>query len=413
MNRRVSIVKVQGDRIEEAVRQAVSLAGGLEKAIRSDTKVLVKPNLCRPAPSGSGHVTDCRVTEAITKMVLELGPRSVVIGEGAAAGYDFAGAHSTEEAFRASGVEEVARRLGVEIRNLNRDEVVEVKVERAYCMDKVKIARTALESDFIISVPVMKTHIRTLISLSLKNMKGVLPGEEKRKTHRLGLDMGIADLNSVVKPDFALVDGLVALEGWWQDPEDRVEMGILIAGSDPVAVDAVGAYLMDFDPKQIMHLQYVARRQGSITDLDHIEILGESIEARRRSFKSAFEVFKERYPGISIILGESACTGCICEMIGALSHVREAGFGEAMEGLKVIVGDPPEREVRSGKVLLFGKCAKHLAGIGPHVQGCPPREEEAVKAVCHLCGVDANEVISSRDRMRQRIWQATKANLEA
>ncbi|MFH0871550.1 MAG: DUF362 domain-containing protein, partial [bacterium] len=260
MNRRVSIVKVQGDRIEEAVRQAVSLAGGLEKAIRSDTKVLVKPNLCRPAPSGSGHVTDCRVTEAITKMVLELGPRSVVIGEGAAAGYDFAGAHSTEEAFRASGVEEVARRLGVKTRNLNRDEVVEVKVEQPYCMNKVKIARTALESDFIISVPVMKTHIRTLISLSLKNMKGVLPGEEKRKTHRRGLDMGIADLNSVVKPDFALVDGLVALEGWWQDPEDRVEMGILFAGSDPVAVDAVGAYLMDFDPKQIMHLEYVARR---------------------------------------------------------------------------------------------------------------------------------------------------------
>jgi len=413
LNPRVSIVKVKADRIEEAARQAVSLAGGLEKAIRSDTKVLIKPNLCRPAPSGSGHVTDCRVTEAITRMVLELGPSSVVIGEGAAAGYDFAGSHSTEEAFRVSGVEEVARRLGVKTRNLNRDEVVEVKVEQPYCMDKVKIARTALESDFIISLPVMKTHIRTLISLSLKNMKGVLPGEEKRKTHRLGLDMGIADLNSVVKPDFAVVDALVALEGWWKDPEDRVEMGILIAGSDPVAVDAVGAYLMDFDPKQIMHLQYVARRQGSTTDWDQIEILGESIAAQRRSFKSALEVFKERYPGISIILGESACTGCICEMIGALTHVKEAGFGEAMEGLKVIVGDPPEREVTSGKTLLFGKCAKRLAGIGPYLPGCPPAEEEALKAICQLSCVDANEVISSRDRMRHQIWQATKANLEA
>jgi len=413
LRRKVSIVKVEADRVEEAVRQAVSLAGGLEKAIRPDTTVLIKPNLCRPAPPGSGHVTDCRVIEAITRMVLELGPSSVVIGEGAAAGYDFAGSHSTEEAFRVSGVEEVARRLGVKTRNLNRDEVVEVKVEQPYCMKKIKIARTALESDFIISLPVMKTHIRTLISLSLKNMKGVLPGQEKRKTHRLGLDMGIADLNSVVLPDFALVDGLVALEGWWKDPEDRVEMGILIAGSDPVAVDAVGAYLMDFDPKQIMHLQYVARKEGSATDLDQIEILGESIAARRRSFKSAFEVFQERYPGISIILGESACTGCICEMIGALSHVKEAGFGEAMEGLRVIVGDPPEREVTSGKVLLFGKCAKRLAGIGPYLPGCPPAEEEALKAICQLSCVDASEVISSRDRMRERIWQATKADLEA
>jgi len=170
---------------------------------------------------------------------------------------------------------------------------------------------------------------------------------------------------------------------------------------------------MDFDPKQIMHLQYVAKRQGSTTDLDQIEILGESIAAQRRSFKSALEVFKERYPGISIVLGESACTGCICEMIGALSHVKEAGFGEAMEGLKVIIGDPPEREVASGKVLLFGKCAKHLAGFGPHLPGCPPAEEEALKAICQLSCVDTNEVISSRDRMREKTWQATKADLEA
>ncbi|MDH7499647.1 MAG: hypothetical protein QHH30_04605 [candidate division NC10 bacterium] len=100
-------------------------------------------------------------------------------------------------------------------------------------------------------------------------------------------------------------------------------------------------------------------------------------------------------------------------MIGALSHVKEAGLGEAMEGLKVIIGDPPEKEVASGKTLFFGKCSEHLTRSGPHLPGCPPREEEALRAICQLSCVDANEVISSRDRRRHQIWEATKVNLEA
>ncbi|MCK4222509.1 MAG: DUF362 domain-containing protein, partial [Dehalococcoidia bacterium] len=160
MVRRVAITKVSRGDVEAAVREAIDLAGGLEEVVRADSRVLVKPNLCQPAPSGSGIVTDARVTEAVTRVVLELGPRSVIIGEGAGAGYDYPG-FSTEEAFEASGMLEVGRRLGVEVRNLNRDGFEELAIDDALVMDRVKIARTALESDVIISVPVLKSHIRT------------------------------------------------------------------------------------------------------------------------------------------------------------------------------------------------------------------------------------------------------------
>jgi uncharacterized protein (DUF362 family) len=402
LKRKVSIARVREGRIEEAVRQAVELAGGMDRLIRPDTRVLVKPNLCKPAPSGSGLITHCRVTEAVTRMVLEMGPKSVVIGEGAGAGYDFSGAHSTEEAFRVSGTAEVARGMGVEIRNLNRDAHEQVRIDKAFRMRKVKISRTALESDVIISVPVMKTHNRTLMTLGLKNMKGVLPGEEKRKTHRLGLDQGIADLNRVVKPHFTVIDGVVAMEGWWEYPHDSVKMETIVAGADVVAVDAVGAYIMDFNPEQ----------QGLSTELDSIDVVGESIEEIRRSFKPAFEVFKQRYPGVSVVLGQSACTGCVCELISALSHVREAGFLENMDGLSVVVGDPNEEDVPSEKVVLMGKCAKELSKIGRYVKGCPPKEDDMIRAICRICRVDADEVLVSKDRVRQKVWDATKGNLE-
>lgn len=411
MKEKVSLVKVDQSGIEAAVRQAVFLAGGLEEIVNSGSRVLIKPNLCRPGPSRMGLTTDCRVTEAVTKIVLEMGAKSVVIGEGSGAGYDFDGSHSTEEAFRVSGTADVAHRLGVELCNLNRDAFVEVTISNPYVMDKVRVARTALESDTIISVPLLKTHVRTLVTLSLKNMKGVMPGAEKRKTHRLGLDQAIADLNSVVKPSYVVVDGLAGMQGRWEYPEDRFELGLIIAGRDPVAVDTACTYLMGFEPAQVMHLQYFARRQGTVADLSRLELVGESIEEYRQSLKSGFEVVKSRYPGVTTIEGEAACTGCTGELVGALSAIRDASYAYALEDLTVILGNPSETSTTTRTVVL-GKCARQLANLGYYVKGCPPRDDDMIRAISEVCNIDAEFVITSRNLARERIWEATKALLE-
>ena len=87
----VSIVKVEEGQVEDAVRRAVELAGGLAARIPSGSTVLIKPNGASTASSGSGNITDARVTQAVTKLVLERDPRRVIIGEGSAVGYDFPG----------------------------------------------------------------------------------------------------------------------------------------------------------------------------------------------------------------------------------------------------------------------------------------------------------------------------------
>jgi uncharacterized protein (DUF362 family) len=402
---RVAISKVDKGDIEAAVRQATSLAGGLEEIINESSRVLIKPNLGKPSPSGSGVLTNAQVTEAVTKIVLELNPRSIIIGEGAIAGYDFPG-FSTKEVFEASGTLEIARRLGVELRNLNRDTFKEVTIQEPNVMEKVRIARTALESDVIISVPVLKSHIRTHVTLSLKNMKGVMPGAEKRKSHRLGLDLAIVDLNSVVRPSYAVIDATVGMEGLWQYPQDMREVGLVIAGRDALAADIVGTSLMDIDPNQVMHLNYLAAKEGTTVDLERIEIVGEPLHKHRLHFKTGFQAFEERFPGLHIIQGKSACSGCTNELVSAVIYMKEAGYGKELEDLTVIIGNPSRPKV-TDKAAVLGKCAKDFKHLGHYAAGCPPKEKDMIYALCGVCAADYKQVIATRDEARHKLWESS------
>jgi len=108
----VSVVKRRGRDVEATVRDAVEQVGGLGGVINSRSRVLVKPNLVTPIKSGTGVITDCKVTEAVVKLALEQNPAEVVIGEGSGYGYDVVGARAdTLQAFKLSGTKEVAERL--------------------------------------------------------------------------------------------------------------------------------------------------------------------------------------------------------------------------------------------------------------------------------------------------------------
>jgi len=410
MTNRVAITRVGAGDVEKAVREAVALAGGFDELISGASRVLVKPNQCKPSPRHSGCQADGDVVEAVTRLVLERNPRSVVIGDGAIAGYDFGG-FSTQESFDSSGVTEVAARLGVELRNLNSDAFEEVKLPGALVMDSVRIAKTVLESDVIISVPVLKTHIRTHVTLALKNMKGVMPGPEKRKSHRLGLDQAIVDLCSVVRPHYAVIDATVGMQGLWQYPDDTREMGLIVAGSDALYTDIVGAALMGIDPAQVMHLQYLAEKEGKKAALDAIDVVGESLEDNRKHFLTGFDVFQSRYPEVDIVQGESACSGCTNELVSAITYMKQAGFEEQMKGLTVVIGEVPE-VAGSGKVVALGRCAAGLKGADAYVPGCPPKEAAMIRTLCEVCDADPEAVVATMAEARKKLWDASSSALE-
>ncbi len=411
MQHTVGVTRAEDGAVDFAVRRAIELAGGLSQLVTSSSRVLIKPNLWSPQRSGTGSITDARVTEAVTRVVLEYGVSRVVIGEGCGAGYDARG-WSTEEAFLTSGTRDAAQRLGVPLRNLNTDESEEVVIDSPLVMDRVRIARTALESDVIISVPVLKSHIRTHVTLSLKNMKGVMPGAEKRKTHRLGLDQAIVDLNSVVRPHFVVLDALVGMQGLWDYPVDSVPVGLVVAGADALSVDCVGARLMRMDPNQVMHLRYMGQREGASLDVGAVRTLGEPIESHSKQFRTGFGVFSERFPQVTILQGQSACTGCTNELVTALTYLDKAGYSPELGGLHVVIGDV-ESVPTAPRLALLGRCALAHSSSGVRVAGCPPREEEVLEALCRACNLNASRVLEVRDRARDTLWSDSRRALDS
>jgi uncharacterized protein (DUF362 family) len=270
----VSIVKV--DEVRGAVRKAVELAGGLE--LKEDNRVVIKPNAKNQSPPGYGIVTDPRVVEPLVEMAIGKGVRKVIIAEGAA--YP-SGSYDTISAFLTSGIAEVAKRHDVGLVDLNNYDNVDLDIPDGLVLDWVRVGRTVTEADYLINVPVLKTHRITLLSNCLKNIGvGVACREEKKRLHRLGIDEGLVDVYSVVQPQFNVVDAIIALEGDGPNlpPGKAKQVGLIIAGKDGLAVDAVCAKLMGFDPLEVKHLKLAGEKGLGVVDLNDIHVIGENLK---------------------------------------------------------------------------------------------------------------------------------------
>lgn len=386
----VSIVKVHQSRVTEAVTQAIDLIHGMSVVKPGDT-VLIKPNLVKPSPSGSGIITDARVTEAVAELVLAYNPKRVIIGEGSSVGYDFPGQVDSLTAMETSGTADVARRLGLQMIDLNHDEVVQVEAPDAYVMHNFGVARTAIEADVIIDLPVVKTHARTGITCGLKNMKGVLPGREKKRTHQLGLDRGIVDLNRVMRPHLTVVDGIVGRAGTHTSDEDRIGLNCILAGTDVVAVDTICATVMGFDVEDILHIRLADEAGLGEADLDRIDVYGERIANVARPFQPYADAARERFGDVTII-ERNSCTGCWGEMESAFLYLNKAGFADKLKELILIMGTPDEIPDLDKVPVIVGKCPSDHKHLGVWVGGCPPHGLKITDAICEALGIDKDVV---------------------
>jgi len=247
-----------------------------EKAFSVDEQILVKPNYINASHPSTGVTTDARIVEGVIKFLKENGLENLAIGEGS-------GLADTMKAFEVAGIDEVARRWKVDLIDLNDDEYVIADVPSPLALKTVRIAKTSLSSA-IISVSKLKLHRMAGVTLSLKNMMGVV--SPKGQIHR-SLSKKIADLVSLVKPRLAVIDGIIGGEG--HELAGRpVEMNLVIAGLDPVAVDTVGAAVMEFNPEKAAHITLAAKKGLGVCDLNRIKVVGEPIEKVKKKFKPSF-----------------------------------------------------------------------------------------------------------------------------
>jgi uncharacterized protein (DUF362 family) len=270
---RVAIVK--GTNPQDMTFKALEMVNA-DKALPKEKSILIKPNYINARHPSTGITTDGRVIEGVVKFLKQHKAEEIIIGEGS-------GFADTFEAFQVAGVDAVAERWNIKLVDLNEDEFIEVSPPDPLALKKVKIAKTALEST-IISVPKLKPHRLATITLSLKNMMGAVT--PKGSIHN-PLSEKIVDLASIIKPNVAVIDGIVAGEGH-ETSGNPVEMNIVIAGTDPVAVDAVGAAVMGIPPESVKHLRLAEERGLGTCNLKEITILGEPIEKIKKKFRTSF-----------------------------------------------------------------------------------------------------------------------------
>ena len=271
---RVAIIKGL-DPIETTVKALNAVKSDLDAAIFSSEKpILIKPNYITAQHPSTGVTTDVRVVEGVVKFLKEHGKDNVIIGEGS-------GWADTFEAFKVAGIDKISEKWKVKLIDLNKDIFVEVYPPNPLALIKIKVAKTALES-VIISVPKLKLHKLATVTLGIKNMMGALAF--KGSMHDGNLHANIVDLASVLKPSLIVIDGIIAGEGH-ETSGNPVEMDLVIAGTDPVAVDAVGAAVMGIPPTEVKHLVLAEKRGLGTCRLENIEIIGEPIEKVRRKFR--------------------------------------------------------------------------------------------------------------------------------
>jgi len=378
----VAVVKTgehpKQEQIEAAVRKAVELAGGLPESIGNGSTVLIKPNLVAPRPSETGATTDPRICRTIADMVRECGARPI-IAESSFVGLD------TEEVIKVAGYDRL-REDGYEVVNLKEKgtKTVTVPVPQGVAISEVSLPKLVVDADAIINVPKMKTHDQSGVTLAVKNMKGVLPDVWKRRFHHTyGVFQSTADLLTVVKPCLNVVDGLVAMQGIGPAMGEALEMDLVFAGQDAVAVDAVVSAVMGFDLQECGCVREAAGRALGVGDLNEIDVVGEPIANVQRRFKRSEEAIAEAIqlpPGFSIIIDEKACSGCRNQILSTLFDLKDANLLEMAAGWTVLSGKfDALPDVPREHLLLVGACLAQFREAGTFVEGCPPNSRDVIR----------------------------------
>jgi uncharacterized protein (DUF362 family) len=377
---KVSIVKTQpnpnAEEIRQAVERSIRLIGGINDIIRPGNLVLINPSwVAPPVEREAGCITLPEVTQAIADIVVEMGAR-VIIAESSAVGVD------TEKVIAASGYGEL-RRTGYNVVDLKKAKSTsQIPVEQGKVFEAVECYDPVREADVIISVPKLKTHDQTEMTCSIKKLKGLLSDKCKRAMHQEGLFEGVVDLLSAVRPKLTVVDAIICQEGVGPVFGKPVELDLILAGKDLVAVDATCARLIGYDPSETLLTVNAATRGLGVMDEADIEVVGVPLESVKRRFLRAVEDNPVQVEGFDVVHGEATCTGCRNTVMSALIDMRNADQLMYLPGVTLVTGGAPlPQTVPHSDIVTVGLCMPMESRTERYVKGCPPNNALIVEAI--------------------------------
>jgi uncharacterized protein (DUF362 family) len=339
-------------------------------------KILIKPNAARLAFPGEGVTTHPLVVEATIDRLKEKGASDIVIGESCIFGV------KAQEAFRMTGMKEISEKKKVKLVDLDQIDSMEMTIPQGKVIKKIKVSAILKEMDFIISVPVMKTHMHTRVTLSIKNMKGLLWRREKASLHQLRcdetttrgyktLDMAISDMASVLLPHLAIIDGTVGMEGMGPAYGRPKRMEIVLVGNNPLSTDAVATRLMGFDPMKVPHLKLSAKKGLGEIKLKQISIQPEDYLKWEAPFNPPPSKLSIPFPDI-IVHNEGSCSACLSTLLVFLQDYHQELGGFQLKDRKVHIALGKHLKTCPEGTILIGNCTSKMKSKGVFIQGCPP-----------------------------------------
>jgi uncharacterized protein (DUF362 family)/Ni,Fe-hydrogenase III small subunit len=409
----------------ESLKQVIELCEGF-KSLRPSLKIFIKPNLVMwdpliPIPP-YGMFTTTRIVEDLIILLKEQGCTNVTVAEGSVILHD---GEATQSAFTGLGYTTLEKKYGIRLVDLNKSATATVKTGNGH---EVRLAQDALETDFFINVPVLKTHAQTKVSLGIKNLKGCLKMATKKQFHdpKYGLENWIQWLPDILHPSLTIIDGIYALErGPLHLGSTAYRKNVLIASTDLLGADLVAARTIGFAGEEIDHLNNYASRSGKPLQLEAYEIQGDALSESITPLKwdwgwtkdntgpAAFE--KMGIKGISVPKYDSSlCSGCtpLANMINMLviSAYKGTPFGniEILNGKKMQAHHGFEQTVLAGNCIIEANRGNANIKKVVEIAGCPPTNENVCSGLISA-GIQADMTVYTKFLTQQYEKYNTKA----
>ena len=421
----VAIVKYQNPL--ESVCLAIESSRGLDR-LKPKDRVFIKPNIVFWSVHGPfpkwGVITTSRVVEDVVIHLKENGIDDITIGEGMVV---LPTDHEKPaHAFESLGYNRLSRRYGVKIVN-----VMERPFQEVDLGDDMRLNFNSdiLASDFVVNLPVLKTHVQTVVSLGIKNLKGTIDMRSRKRCHNADpvrdLHFWVSRLADKMPPMFTLIDGIYSNERGPGTAGRIRRTNLLIASSDVLSVDMVGSRVLGHTPDMVPHLVLAAKKRGRPLDLSDIELVGEEVNTVSVRHEYGYDyqqaddgswlpvpLLQQGIKGVSYQKYDTTmCTYCSRVNGLALAAIRSAWKGKAWDKVEVLTGKRMQPTPGMNKTILIGQCMYKAHRKNPDikemipVKGCPPRPEDIQKAL-HQAGIEApDRLFQEIEKMPARLMR--------
>ncbi len=267
------------ENVSFAVKRCLSLIGKIEAIVKPGMKVLLKLNLLSASLGPERAVnTHPSVIRALVDIFKEDYGCEVYIGDSCGS----LRTGSTDKAFRVTQIDKIAADTGAVIVNFDKDDALDITNINAVVLKNFKIAKTVRSVDVVVNVPKLKTHGLTRYTGAIKNMFGAIPANGKKNVHLIApknrlMAQALVDVFEMVPPQITIMDAVIGMEGNGPNAGDPRKVGLIIAGFDGVALDAVASTIIGFDPMKVPIIRYAHERKLGTADMNSINVSGEDI----------------------------------------------------------------------------------------------------------------------------------------